>query len=644
MIHAVVAILFLALPIAAWVLKRSLAWVAAALIAGVSIAGVLVSVTNYAGYRWTWTSLELLLVATFVVVLVAAWATRPRGGERPSIRHQWWAIGLPMVVVGACVVISRLLAAPSSGLFTGVGFFMRRIYAEDNAKWLDFTSRLVQGEQIVQTDPLGGPLQLFLVPVADLLSTVSLIAFGGINEVFVMSNTVIYGQFGLAILAAAALAPVAERAFRSSTGGSHLPLPLIWTGAGIITIASLAASGLGHLTLQFTFLVLGLWVAAFLVRAPSTVTSLASLAMVPLFLVWFPIAPVSAVVMIVAVAFAVAMVVRRQRNTPWILLGLWGITIGLVASDLLRVLSFLTDNASVNAGQALGAAGAVAAGVGANSLNLNFLSSQGGTEEATAISGALAAAGALGAAIFLDRNDPSDSRWRNMWRFGPAIVIAAYAVGLLITGSWWAGDGPNYGADKTTFLATFVIAAATIPLALRLIDVKSARATMPQWVAIGGIGFLLSVDGIAPRAAIYVSPEQWPDVVGEDRGYWWPAEVKSQADQPISSMPIACTFWFDTTKAPTALPDGQPMYACTRLLAGMNGADYEALPLVTWARREWFTNEAAWDPEYPGLSSLAEDLKARNFILLDYNKNVIGLEPMNGFLQRFKPPWAQDQN
>ena len=401
MIHAVVAILFLALPIAAWVLKRSLAWVAAALIAGLSISGALVSVANYAGYRWTWTSLELLLVATFVVVVVAAWATRPRGGERPSIRHQWWAIGLPMVVVGACVVISRLLAAPSSGLFTGVGFFMRRIYAEDNAKWLDFTSRLVQGEQIVQSDPLGGPLQLFLVPVADLLSTVSLIAFGGINEVFVMSNTVIYGQFGLAILAAAALAPVAERAFRSSTGGGHLPLPLVWTGAGIITIASLAASGLGHLTLQFTFLVVGLWVAAFLVRAPATVTSLASLAVVPLFLVWFPMAPVSAVVVIAAIAFAVAMIVRRQRNTPWVLLGLWGITIGLVASDLLRVLSFLTDNASVNASQALGAAGAVAAGVGANSLNLNFLSSQGGTEEATAISGALAAVGALGAAIFL---------------------------------------------------------------------------------------------------------------------------------------------------------------------------------------------------------------------------------------------------
>jgi hypothetical protein len=34
-------------------------------------------------------------------------------------------------------------------------------------------------------------------------------------------------------------------------------------------------------------------------------------------------------------------------------------------------------------------------------------------------------------------------------------------------------------------------------------------------------------------------------------------------------------------------------------------------------------------------------LKAKNFILLDYNKNVIGLEPMRALLSRYKPPWAQ---
>ena len=642
MVHAAFALAFIAIPIGAWVIRRSIAWVSVSLVAGLSLAGALVSATNDWGFRWTWTLLELLTLIVFVAVLVVAWLTRPRAVDRPALGPQFLAIGLPMLVVLAGIIFSRIVSASSSGLFTGVGFFMRRIYAEDNAKWLDFTSRMVQGEPIVQSDPLGGPLQLFLVPIADSLTAISFLFLGGLNEVFVMSNTVIFGQFGLAVLAAVALAPVAERYFATKQGELRLPAPLIWVGVGILTIASLAASGLGHLTLQFTFIVIAFWVAAFLVEAPCTIRSLASLAVVPLFFVWFPMAPISAVVAVAAIAIAVLMLVRRDSSVPWGLALMWVVTIALSAPNLLWVLRFLSDNASATATAGFGAAGGLVAGVMTNDLNLNFLASQGGTEQATAISGALAAAGALGAALFLQREAAGQPRWEAFSRYSPPLVLVLYAAGLSVSGSWWAGEGPNYGALKTTYLVTFVIMAASLPLALRLIDARSVRANAPQWVAIGGVGFLLTVDGIAPRAAIYTSPQQWPSVVGEDRGYWWPAEVKNEAEQPISSLPIACTFWFDTSVAPTVVPDGQPMYACTRLLSGMNGADYEALPLVNWARREWFTNEPAWDPEYAGLSSLPEDLRARDFILLDFNKNVIGLEPMNGFLSRFKPPWAQE--
>lgn len=644
MIHAALAVAFVAIPIAAWIIRRSIAWVSAAFLAGGSVAGAVISTTDSWGWRWTWTSLELFTLAVFVVVLIAAWLSRPDRDSRPSLRPQFMAIGVPMLVVAGGVLISRLLAAPSSGLFTGVGFFMRRIYAEDNSKWLDFTARMVQGDPIVQSDPLGGPLRIFLVTIADLLSAVSYLLLGGLNEVFVMSNTVIYGQYGLAILAAVALAPLAERLFSTDGRDRSIPPALIWVGVGLLTVASLAASGLGHLTLQFTFVVAGFWVASFLVNAPASVRSMASLAMVPLFLVWFPMAPVSAIVVIAAVVFAVTMLVQRRRSTPWILIGLWVVTVALVASELLWVLQFLGNNASVGATAAMGAAGGVAAGVGANALNLNLLASQGGTEQATAISAGLAFAGALGAALYLRRESSHGVRRQSWLRYGPMLILVLYAAGLSVSGSWWAGEGPNYGAVKTTYLVTFVIAAISLPLALRLIDPQSVRTTAPQWVAIGGVGFLLAVDGVAPRAAIYASPQQWPSVIGEDRGYWWPAEVKTQAEQPISSLPVACAFWFDSTKAPTVIPDGQPMYACTRILAGMNGADYEALPLVNWARREWFTNEPAWDPEYVGLISLPEDLRQQNFILLDFNKQVIGLEPMNGLLGRFKPPWAHENN
>jgi hypothetical protein len=641
MIHAALALAFIAIPISAWVVKRSIAWVSAAIIGGLAVAGALVSVSIDWGFRWTWTYLELLTLAVLVLVLGWSWVSRPDKDVRPALGPQFLAIGLPMFAVAAGIILSRLVAASSSGLFTGVGFFMRRIYAEDNAKWLDFSARLVQDGPITQSDPMGGPLQLFLVPIADILVAVSFLFMGGLNEVFVMSNTVIYGQFALAVLASVALAPIAERVFSNKSGNRRLPAPLVWAGVIPLTIASLAASGLGHLTLQFTFIVIAFWVAAFLVTSPSAIRSLASLAVVPLFFVWFPMAPVSAVVAIVAIAAAVVMLVRRHWNLHWGLSLMWVASIGLSASDLWGVLRFLMDNASATASAGFGAAGGVVAGVAANDLNLNFLASQGGTEQATAISGGLAAAGALGAALFLQRESSASSRWSTFTRYAPALVIVGYAAGLSVTGSWWAGDGPNYGALKTTYLVTFVILAVSLPLALRLIDAQSVHTNAPQWVAIGGVGILLSIDGIAPRAVIYASPEQWPSVIGEQRGYWWPAEVKTQAEQPIASLPVACAFWLDTTKAPTALPDGQPMYACTRILAGMNGADYEALPLVNWARREWFTNEPAWDPEYPGLSSLSDELKAKNFILLDYNKNVIGLEPMRALLSRYKPPWAQ---
>jgi hypothetical protein len=641
MVHAAFALVFVAAPVAAWLIRRSLAWVVAAFVAGFAVSGALVSASNGWGYRWTWLSLELLLVVTLLVVLSAAWWTRPRDDRsRASLKLQFLAVGVPMLVIGAGVLISRLVTAPSSGMFTGVGFMLRRIYAEDNAKWMDFTSRLVQGDGIAQSDAMGGPLQLLLVPVADVLAAVSYAFLGGLNEVFVMVNTVIYGQFFLVILSPIVLAPIAEKTFRSSVGNRPVPAPLVWAGALVIAVASLAVSGLGHLTLQFSFLVTGLWVASFLVQASTTVRSLTSLAMVPVFFVWFPLAPISLLIVAVAVVVGIGSVIRLRSRAPWVLIVLWVFVLIVSVPELLSVTDFLIDSTSLDAaGLVSGVTGGIVAAVKVPALSL--LTSQGGTESVNPLLGGLAAVAVVGAVAFVKKSEGSESAKSSWLRYGPLAALVAYGTALSVSGTWWAGDGPNYGAVKTSFLVAVVVTAVTVPLALRLLDTDSVRTGVVQWAAIGAVVFLLATDGILPRAVVYASPEQWPDAAGEDRGYWWPAEVKTQADQPISSLPIACSFRIDQTAAPSVLPDGQPMYACTRLLAGMNGADYEALPLVNWARREWYTNEPSWDQEYAGLSSLPEDLKARNFILLDYNKNVIGLEPMNSFLSRYKPPWAE---
>ena len=92
---------------------------------------------------------------------------------------------------------------------------------------------------------------------------------------------------------------------------------------------------------------------------------------------------------------------------------------------------------------------------------------------------------------------------------------------------------------------------------------------------------------------------------------------------------------------PTVLKDGQRMYACTRILAGLSGMDSTAQGLVDYQRREWLTNEAAWLNEYPNLQLLPPEVRAKQLILISGNNDVLGLESIDRLMQRYKPEWAQ---
>ncbi len=63
-----------------------------------------------------------------------------------------------------------------------VSFLIGHSNAEDNAKWLDFTSQLATGNPIDQAVAMGGPLQLFLTFVATAMGVVSQTYLGGYNE------------------------------------------------------------------------------------------------------------------------------------------------------------------------------------------------------------------------------------------------------------------------------------------------------------------------------------------------------------------------------------------------------------------------------------------------------------------------------
>jgi hypothetical protein len=653
MVDLLYLVAYVALPIGTFLLVRSVTWTVAVVTAAVALVGAFVTFWIEVGNTWTFASLQAATLVALLGALVAAVLTRRGRTFSPGVtwRHQFVAIGIPFLAVVLLLLVSRLAAGPRAGFLTAVGFLVRRQYAEDNAKWLDFTGQLVTGDPIVQGVSMGGPLQLFLVIVATALAAASLVILGGVNEVFVAANSVVYAQFFLAAMVPFALSPLAEARIRRRAGSSekgHVPVPLLWTGMLVLVVGVLAASGLGHLTLEFVLIATAFWVAVFLIgsRAPHAY-ALSSLAVVAVSLVWFPLLPVSLIVM-VAGAVALVVAVRRARfrsGGTWVVVAAWVTMVVLTWSTYASTLRYITDTSAV-ALPVGGMGGGVRAGAGpVDALvipALELLSSQGGTEQIAPALGVLVVLAAVLATMYVVRRRETASRWRRVLPFLPALLLGGYAVALSVLGTWWAGDGPAYGALKTTFMASIVILAVATPLALMEIDRGKAGTTLVRGAGMAAVIYLLTIDSLMPRAFTYISPQQWPDATGDERGYWWPAEVRSEAEQTIASLPISCAYRPQGAGAPSALPNGQTAYSCTRLLVGLSGADTTAQGLVDWQRREWLTNTPAWDNEYQAFLDLPENIRAKNFILMDEIDRVIGLDSVQYFMDRYKPPWAQE--
>ena len=642
---------FITLPIIAFLLIRNLTWLAIYLAGATMIMGIIVSSGAIPPHDWDFHQLQVALLLALLAVVVAALLHRRRASPHRRaipLRRQLTTVFMPAIVILVPLVLSRVLAPPS-GLGGPVGYFILNRGAEDNAKWLDFSSQLATGLPITQSVQTGGPLQLTLVFVATFFAVMSLIALGGVNEVMVAANTVIYTQFMFVAAIPFALSPLAEARISARSNpsrdslSSFMPAPAIWIGIVAMAAGSLGAIGLGHLTLQFVFLVLGLWVAVFLVRSPIPRGHiLTSLAAASLATVWFPLAPVSALILLGCGAWFVVTTLRERdiRVLDPITFLLWLFVCLVMAEPMVSAIRYLSDQPIASGARAaLGGGISTATAIPA----LDLLQSSGGTEVVAPALGLLAAASALLAALFISRINHESGRLQKFILFAPALLLVAYDLALNLFGTWWAGAGPNYGAIKTMFMTSIVLLSVSLPLAIMEVDRRRTGLTPVRVVSIIAVVFILTIDGLLPRALIRVSPANYPLSAGVDKGYWWPAEVRATGEQSIIANPIGCVYFPQGAPAPTALPDGQTAYSCTRLLAGLSGEDAGAQPVVDWLRREWLTNEAAWTAAWPDMVKMAPEVLDKQLILLDERNQVIGLETIRALLDRIRPQWAEGQ-
>ncbi len=659
-IDAVFLVAYLALPVVAFVRARSLTWLSIHLAVTVSLAGVIVGFLRDHGHSWTLVELQLMLLAVLVIVVLLAWLRPPK--QTVPLRRQIAAVLLPAAAVVVVVLFVTTFLTDQPAFYNPVSYLIGHSVAEDNAKWLDFTSQLASGDPIAQAVALGGPLQLVIVFVATALSVVSMILLGGVNQVAVAANSVVFAEFFMVALVPLALAPIAEMRLRRSGAPVSkdrifIPWPAVWLGALIVICASLLATGFGHLTLQFTFLIMVLWSATFLANPKMPrARLLTSLVVAAGVTVWLPLNVLSIVILGGLLVVLAARPLRRGLRTIDAVGGaLWLAFAICLWQPITSSLAYFLGTASA-AGVPLaptGGGGAIATAVGAFArapewavrfINLDensLFSSAGGTEQVEPLLAVLAVLSLGLAVVVLSSLTPANQRSTYL-RFAPIGLLGGFALALTMLDLWTTGTGPHYGSLKFMFMAVVVVLGTSLPFALLALDRGAVGMTPTRWAAVAGVVVLLAVDTMLPRAGAALRPDQWSPPIPYDNpaSYWWPADVNGTGQQPISSNPVGCVYLPQGAKVPSAILDSvasdpQRVYSCTRILSGLAGADTTAQPLVDWLRREWLTNTRAWSDVYDGLAGMPESVQEKPVILLDEGSNVVGLESVRSLLERF---------
>jgi hypothetical protein len=552
---------------------------------------------------------------------------------------------VPALVIGGYLLAMRFLAPGDPGPLSAVGYLINHPQAEDNAKWLHLTAQLADERAIEFSGYAGGPLLLVMSVMAALISVLSLLLLGGINQVAVAANTLVATQFLLVALVPFAFAVFAENRVRIGTGEGagrrgrssrlFVPTAAVWTAMLVVALASAIITSYGHLSLQFVFVVLVAWFAVFVMSGSRWLQLATSLTVVTAASVWLPMTAVASALVIVLLVW----VVRRRW---WWGLGMLAATVVAAWDALFSSTLYLLgiDLASIPVvGAALspvdGDGGGDAGGGPAGEViaTAHLFRAPGATEVATPILGVLAVVALLGAVWLLSRSSSASGRSMG-WKFAPLMVLAGYIAVVAVMDAVSTATSPNYSLNKSLFALAIVAIGAYLPVALMAPDAPAARMTALRWAGAGVVVLLLTIDTLLPRALSALSPLLWPSIDSSAPAYWSAAEVRDQASQPLSSLPVACLFAPPVSEVPTALPLGQESYSCTRLLIGLTGSEVTMKGTPVFLQTDWLSQRSNWENLSELVARDAEQNPARAVILMNPSGGLAGIGQLDDIVSR----------
>lgn len=635
MLDVALTIAFILLPVVTWWVSRSITFTAIGLILGFGIAGNVVQSTIAWGAEWNVRGLQGLALVVMAIVFAGAWRARDRFND---LRTQLICIAIPIAVIGLFLITMRVLAPEDPGVLTGLGYLVSHPMGEDNAKFLHLAAQLADGRAIAFNGYAAGPLLVFMSVIAAGVSVLSMMLLGGVNEVAVVLNTVIGAQHLMMILAPVAFAPLVQR--WPGTRIPSVPAPLVWTGMLIIVAVNALLTEYGHLSLQFVVILLVLWALTYIADAPRWAKLGVTLSIATTASVWLPLNVLGLVLTGVAIAWAL-----RRRWWPGAALGLlvlvvcwdalitsllflFGITIGTPTGDVSSEEATLVD------------IGPVAEGVSAVvAQTTDVFAIGGGTERVQPLIGGLAAI-VLVASVYAVRNwlaaEPR-VEFLVLRRFIPIVVFGGYVVLITVMDAVSSGAAPHYGALKIGFALAVMITAACVPLAGMVLSLGAAGMTALRWAGVLVVLLLLTWDSLLPRAINAISPTRWVGIDQSSPSYWSAAEVRATAEQPLSSLPVACVVAPPHAPQPSALPWGQETYSCTRLLLGMNGLEGATSFTNSWLGTEWTQQRSIWSEVYSSMPEWTAAVSTRPVIVVDQDARLAGFTTFSDLI-RSNPP------
>lgn len=622
---------FIALPVLIWILSRSATFLVVGLVLGFGLAGNLVQTLIAMGVDLNVRFLQLLVLVVMAVLAVLAWLRRH--SAMGVLRSQILAVGLPALVIGLGLILLRLLAPEDPGALSSIGYFINHPLAEDNAKWLHLSAQVADGRAIAFNGYAGGPLLLMMATFSPLISVLSMILLGGINQVAVATNTVLAVQFFLIAAVPFALAPFVQGEEERDGRIGRVPAPAIWVSSLFLALASAVVTSYGHLSQQFTFIVLTLWIAAFLSRAPRWVLLGASLVVVTSVSVWVPLNVLGLTILIVAVVVTIR---ARWWSGLIAVFVTAAVTFDAVFSSISYLVGFDLRLALPSLGSGPsgdGEAGGAAADSGELIASAHLFRAPGAAEQTTAVLSLLAVVVALAATWFLIKRVGLTDRAASL-ALAPLGILVAYTLAMTLADSLVTGSSPNYGVTKMVFTVVVATIAGCLPVALLAVDPAAEGMSVLRWAAAVGVIAVLIFDSLLPRAVSALSPLLWKGVDPNAPVYWSAAEVQATGDQSLERNPIACVFAPPEATEPTALPLGQEAYACTRLLAGVSGAEGQAATLGNWLLTDWQSQSQNWARFRDAIAQDSADLRGRTVILMRPDGGLAGLTTVGELIDR----------